>query len=150
MGARYVTAAFQTPIAAANKTIVELKGSTDGRIKLYDWLMGASGTPADNALVYVIQRTTGIVGVGAAIVPEALDPADVAAAITVLEDLTTEPTAAGIALVELPVNLRASYRWVAAPNSEIVVAAVANEGLLVAARSAAYTGQAESTVWHEE
>jgi len=56
MGARYVTAAFQTPIAAANKTIAELKGGTGGRIKLYDWLMGASGTPADNALVTKAMR----------------------------------------------------------------------------------------------
>lgn len=150
MGARYASTGFQTPVAATFKTMLELKAGTTVRPRVYDFLMGASGTPADNALEYALQKTTAAVGVGTSVTPEPLDPADVAALVTVLEDLTTEPTLAGIPIFDIGVNLRASYRWVAAPDSEIIIAAVANEGLAAMVLSSAYTGQAEATLMHEE
>ena len=88
--------------------------------------------------------------VGRAPRPEKLDPADVVAVVACEEDATIEPTFAGVDVIQIPVNLRASYRWVAAPGSEIVVAAVANEGLAATSLSSAYTGQTECTCLWEE
>ena len=150
MSARYGSTGNHAVVAAAYGSMLEIKGGTTLRARIYDWMFGADGTPADNALVYLMQKTTAVVGVGTSVTPEPLDPADPAAEATALEDLTTEPTLAGIPIIELPVNLRASYRWVAAPGSEIVIAAVANEGVDFAVKSATYAGTAKSSVLHEE
>lgn len=149
MGARYATTAFQTPVGTSYKTVLEMLGGSTLRFRLYDWLIGSSGTPADNALVHAIFRITAS-GTGTAVTPQKLDPADVAGVVTMKEDNTGEPTTAGIAVLEIPVNLRASYRWVAAPGSEIVVAAISNQGLATMAKAAAFTGKTEHSVLHEE
>lgn len=149
MGARYATAALQTPVESGFKTIAELLGGTGLRFRLYDVLFGQSGTPADNAMVHDLIRITAS-GTGTAIVPEKLDPADVAAVVTAKEDNTVEPTTTGIALIKVPLYEKATSRWVAAPGSEIVVAAVANEGLAWRVKAASYTAQAEATLLHEE
>lgn len=150
MSGRYATPAFQTPNAATYKGMVEIKGGTSTRISFYDFLFGASGTPSDSTITYAIIRTSGVAGVGAAVVSEALDPADVATTTTNLEDLTTEATTAGIELFELAVNVRASYRWVSAPKGEIIVAATANLGCAFRSKSPAYVLQTDCTVHHQE
>jgi hypothetical protein len=150
MSGRYATPAFQTPNGSAYKGMVEIKGGTSHRLWFYDFLFGASGTPSDSTITYAIIRTTGVAGVGSAVVSEALDPADVATTTTNLEDLTTEATTAGIELFELAVNVRASYRWVAAPKGEIVVAATANLGCAFRSKSPAYILQTDCTVHHKE
>ena len=58
MGARYSAAGFQTPNTTTMKTMLEMLGGTALRFRLYDYLIGASGTPADNALVYAVRRIT--------------------------------------------------------------------------------------------
>ena len=146
---RYAFTGLQDTNTTTFKTIMELLGAATVRWNLYDILMGASGTPADNALVYELIRLTAT-GTGTTVTGEPLDPGDPTALVLGEENATIEPTLAGIALIELPVNLRASYRWVAAPGSEIVVAAVAGEGLMFRSKSAAYTGQTEATLFEEE
>ena len=149
MGARYAMPGLQTPNTTTFKTMLEMLGGTALRFRFYDFLMGASGSPADNALVYGLRRITAS-GTGSTVVAEALDPADVTARVICEENATIEPTFAGLNLIEIPMNLRASYRWVAAPGSEVVVAAVANEGLAATSLSSAYTGQTECTCFWEE
>lgn len=149
MGARYAATGLQTPVGAGAKTVLEMLAAATVRPRLYDLMWGSSGTPADNSMVEDVIRITAS-GTGTAVVAEALDPADVAALTLYEEDHTVEPTTTGIALIEIPRNLRASYRWVAAPGSEIVVAAVAGEGLAIRTLSSAYTGQSEVTAMHEE
>ena len=48
------------------------------------------------------------------------------------------------------VNQRATYRWVAAPGSELLIPATASNGIGVAAKSAAYTGDALASVMFAE
>lgn len=149
MSARYAATGQQSPVGTGEKTSLEMLGGTGGRFKLFDLLWGASGTPADNSLVHsVIRITAG--GTGSSVTPEPLDPADVVSLVVCDEDTTIEPTPTGIPLLEVPVNLRATYRWIAAPDSEIIVAAVANEGLANRVLAASYTGQSEvSAMWIE-
>ena len=146
---RYAFTCLQSVNTTTPKTIAELLGAATVRWNLYDILMGASGTPADNALVYDLIRITAT-GTGTTVTGEPLDPGDPTALVLGEEDTTIEPTTAGIALIEIPVNLRASYRWIAAPGSEIVVAAVAGEGLAFRSESPAYIGQTEATLLEEE
>ena len=149
MGARYSATAFQTPVGASEKTILEMLGGTGLRFRLYDLMFGSSGTPSDTTVTDSLIRITAS-GTGSALTPSKLDPADPAATVACEEDHTVEPTTTGIPLIEVPRNLRASYRWVAAPGSEIVVAAVANEGLAVRTKSPAFILQSEATAMWEE
>lgn len=149
MGLRYGTTGFQTPVAAAAKSMLELLGTAGVIISVYDLMVGASGTPADTVLTYSVDRAT-VTGTGTPVTPEPLDAAIALAATgTAEEDHTVEPTIAGIPVIELPVNQRASYRWVAAPGGELK-AALGTSGWAFRVKSASYVGQAEVSVHHEE
>jgi hypothetical protein len=120
------------------------------RGKVYDLLIGADGTPADNAIQWDISRCT-TVGTGTATTPNPLDPADEAALIVCTSCLTVEPTVtANSSLFNLAINQRASYRWVANPGSELVIPATNLNGLAFRALSAGYTGTLTITALHAE
>lgn len=161
-----VAATYKTLIAVGNSTATT---ATNGagllrRGKLYDILVGTNGTPADNFMEFDVTRCTlGTTpsGITTTLVTSlssnfGLDPADNgnfvnAATINSTAEVgitaTTEVWYVGI-------NQRASYRWVAAPGSEIVWPAVASAtasgGLAVRTRSAAYTGTATVTALIQE
>ncbi len=103
-----------------------------GRIWVYDFTSGFDGTPADFAFVITAQRFgTTDDGTGTDLVPAPLDPADSAFAGIVKTNHTAEPTSYVSAkeLFEVAVNQRATYRWVAAPGGEMIIADTANTGI---------------------
>ena len=90
-------------------------------------------------------------GTGTAVTPVALDPADAAAASTANANYTAEPTVtASSSGFYVGINQRASYRWVAAPGSELVAPATANNGFTVRVRSGGYTGTATAEALFQE
>jgi len=118
--------------ADANVTVgsVAADATTPRRGKVYDVLMGCSGTPADNPFLWTMGRIT-TQGTGSAVVAYPLDPADAAALADVLENHGggTEPTyTANQTLLSIPLNQRATFRWVAYPGGELVYPATANNG----------------------
>lgn len=162
----------QTAMTTTYKTLVLIGNSTTStatlgsgslhRGKLYDILIGTNGTPADNYLEFDVTRvtlgTSSVLAVGISSLSSnhMLDLADggyinlcaINSSIETAFTATTETWYVGI-------NQRASYRWVAAPGSEIVwpatTSAVGNNGIAVRARSGAYTGTATATVmWSEQ
>ena len=113
----------------ANTTILGLIGSAAIRPSIYDLVMGSDATPADNAAEYVLQRTT-TAGTSTAVTPRPLDPLTVAATATAGEAHSAEPTyTANIILLQWAQNQRATFRWVAAPGGELVIAATAANGI---------------------
>ena len=102
------------------------------RLKLYDALFSqAEATPADGNTRFEVQRCT-TAGTGTAVTPRLLDPADPATEADALENHTIDPTlTAGEISLTFGLNQRSTMRWVAAPGSEIVVPAVASNGLAV-------------------
>ncbi len=104
-------------------------GTTARRIKVYDLLMGSDATPADNAAEYNLQRYT-VDGTSTAVTPVALDPADPAALAEAGEAHSVEPTyTANAVLLNWSQNQRATFRWVAAPGSEMVIPATTDSGV---------------------
>ena len=102
------------------------------RLKWYDLILGSEASPADNAFLYVLQRFTAA-GTNTAVTPSALDPADAATESDAGENNTIEPTyTATLILLEVPLNQRATFRWVAAPGSELVSPATASNGIGIA------------------
>ncbi len=157
--------AAQQSLAATYKTIVALMASTGAtgpgfqvrRGKLYDLAIGTNGTAADNAMEWDIARVTAgstftYAGIVSSIGQQQLDPADANMASFAVVNSTAEnfTVTANSNLFYLGMNQRASYRWVANPGSELVWPATSSAGLVLRARSAAYTGTVTGNVWFQE
>ena len=143
-------------MATTFKTLCAVYASTTGttslvrRGKLYDILIGTNGTPADNYMEFDVGRLTSP-STSALVSANALDPADAAAASGTIANSTTEGTFTSSAEVwYVGINQRASYRWVAAPGSELMWPATSSAGLGLRARSGAYTGTATGTIYFQE
>lgn len=126
------------------KTQIDLTAATGAttlrKAWIYDVMFGADGTPADNAMAYKLDRQTST-GTRTSATPAPLDSGDAAALITAgvcttIEGIITSATQ----LLEVGVNQRASYRWVAAPGGELVVPATNVAGIGLRSKSPAYTG----------
>lgn len=138
-----VSDATQTTNTTTAKTIAVI-GTTTGagviRPAIYDVIVGAPGTPADNAIRYGIQRFTAA-GTTTAKTAAPLDTSDVAALAVCGVDATIEPTlTAATILVVIAANQRATFRWVAAPDGELKGIGTTANGLAITSLSPAYTG----------
>lgn len=126
---RYAVTGAQTVTATPGDTVLAVEGDATVRGKVYDVEWGSIATPADNVIQWVLRRMTAL-GTKTAVTPQPLDGAAPAALLAGADDHTVEPTyAAGSELLDIGVNQRASYRWVAAPESEFWVAASATDGI---------------------
>ena len=143
----------QQAISSTYRTLLGLNASsatTLRRAKVYDVLIGTNGAPADNYMEWDISAMTAA-GTATAVTPNKLDQADGAALTVANANYTAEPTVtANSSLFYIGVNQRASYRWVAAPGSELVVPATNLAGLVLRSRSGGYTGTATGAMLFEE
>ena len=151
--ARYSASGNQTlqSSASGDATALSLAAqSTAHRNMVYELWMGNEGSPADQVTVYHIARVTSD-GAGSAVTPSPLDPGDRASQCTCLENHTTEPTyTSGGEILEIPLNHRATFRWVAAPGGEIITPATDNNGLgLKAIHASVTTDFRMGAMWEE-
>jgi hypothetical protein len=81
-----------------------------------------------------------------------LDPADATMASFAIVNSSAELATytAGTDPFYIGVNQRASYRWVAAPGSEIVMPATSSAALGIRSRSGGYTGTSTITCMFQE
>jgi len=99
------------------------------RAKVYDFFLGSEATPADNAFLWQVQRCTTAGTAGTNPTPLALDSADtLASTIVAGQAHTVDPTGSTV-LMSVPLNQRATFRWVAAPGGELVIPATASNGV---------------------
>ena len=120
------------------------------RPRIFEFGLSSSASPADQSSRYLIAySSTGAPTGGTAPTIGTLDPGDPAALATSRAGATGGETM-GNTLYMISVNLRASFRWVAAPTKEFVVANTqyAGCGIQVAAQSAAYNVDT-CLVWEE-
>ncbi len=156
MSAKYATSNLlggtQQNLSSSFKTIAALTAATASlrRAWIFDLMFGADGTPADNVITYDISRQTAA-GTSTALTPNALDPADAGADTIGSGNFTAEGTiTANSSVLGIAVNQRASYRWVAAPGSELVIPATNLAGFAARAKSPAYTGTVIVQAHHRE
>ena len=135
----------------ATTSILGLTSATTVRPRIFDLIMGSDATPADNAAKYVLQRYTAA-GTATSVTPQAIDPGDPAALASAGKAHTVEPTyTASAIMLHWAQNQRATFRWVAAPMSEIVLPATAANG--VGIQSITVAGSAvntNATILYEE
>lgn len=125
---RCYAADFLVNLANGVDTAGILTSATTIRPSIYFFAISVSGTPADNAVVWVWQRTTAA-GTSTAVVPQALDPADPASLATAGENATIEPTYTAAALLfDIAINARATYNWWAQDGRGLKAPATAAAG----------------------
>ena len=141
----------QQNLSTSYKTLVStVSSATVRRVKIFEVNVGTDGTPADNVVVFDVSRQTAA-GTSTAVTPLPLDPADAAALTTCTANSTAEPTITATSSVfNIAMNQRASYRWVAAPGSELVGPATSAAGFALRAKSPAYTSTAFGSVYFQE
>lgn len=156
MGRRYSLLASGYTVGT-NKTLLSVNqpsSATSTRPKIYDVVIGSNATPADQATQFDFLRLTAA-GTSTATSGNALDPGDPASLLAVATGTqtayTAEPTyTASSTLLRMTLNQRATFRWVAAPMSELIVPNTASNG--IGLRSIASTGTPtyDATVLWEE
>jgi len=133
------------------------------RGKIYDILIGTNSTPGDTVVQWdvarltafgssIITNTGGLSSVSSAF---ALDVADNQIAATVVVNTSAETNiTAAFEIWGVGINQRASYRWVAAPGSEMVYPATSSQGLDLRAAGpsggGSFTGTVTATVMMSE
>ena len=75
-------------------------------------------------------RGTTALGTATGVTARPLDPADAAALLDGAENYTVNPTL-GDRPLSIPLNQRATFRWVANPGSELVLAATVNLSIVL-------------------
>ena len=138
-----------TGSTGTNTGIAQLKSTVDqARIGIYDVVVGSAATPADQATNFVIARFTSA-GTGAALTTGLLDQFSVTATATGRAMLTTEPETL-TSLMIIPLNQRASFRWVASPGGELASRGSPSTGLELRSQTATAAYLAAATIlWVE-
>lgn len=135
--------------SGANLDIINLTGAATIRCKLYDLVIGSDANAADGVQQFQIERSTSVGTGGTALTEEPLDPLTVAATAAALGGTFSGAPAEGNVLLEIPLNQRATFRWVAAPGSELISAATASNGLMLTTRGAATHVVNATMLWEE-
>jgi hypothetical protein len=123
---------FMDNIAAQNSATVpqaQIVATTAVRPKIYDLMLGSPSTPADQAASWVIKRSTTASTGGTAVTPSPIDPGDPASTSTAMAAPSMSAPTLGVVLLQWAQNLRATFRWVAAPGKELVAPATASNGM---------------------
>ena len=143
-GASAVTSGGKTVLSIENEASPIIRG------KVFDLVIGAEGTPADVVLNWVARRASGG-GTSTGVTPAPLDFDAPASNLEAGEDYSPEPVyPAGQELLDMPLNKRASFRWVASPGAEWMIPANAADGIGIVAIHASDTDTARATMHFEE
>lgn len=149
--ARYLAFGNNTLASAQDTALTVLSDATTAhRTKTYELICADEGTPADNVLLWTLQRCTAE-GTATGVTPTNVDPGDRAAQANVGENHTVEPTyTSNEELLEFALNTRATFRWVAAPGGELVCPATANNGWgMGSLHASATTDYGVQAAWEE-
>jgi hypothetical protein len=155
----YAVPGNQSTAASTYKTCAQLQQGTATAVKrgkVFELLLGVNSNPnaTDTYLQFDVSRITAT-GAGAftSWTPTSLDPADSAAVLTAGINATAEATAitANSSLFNEGINQRASVRWVASQESQMMVLpSVLNNGLTLRAQSSTFTSSFTGQMTYQE
>lgn len=108
------------------------------RFKLYEFDIGSEATPGDYAFLWQVFRRTGVATAGTAPTITNYDQTDTIASTLVANQAPSANGAGGSTapLISIALNQRSTYRWVAAPGSEMITNATASQGYAIATPTA--------------
>lgn len=127
--ANYAAILRRTASATLSLGGISADATRPRRGEIYDVALGSEAAAADNPFLYIFQRFTAP-GTSTSFTPVALDPADAATESDVGYNHTVEPTyTASALLLEIPLNQRATFRWIATEGGRLVYPATASNGI---------------------
>ena len=149
MSSRYAATGAQN-IASPSDTTCTLTGETTTRGFVYFFCFSSAGTPADNAIEWIVQRVT-TDGTGTAVAAALLDLAEAAELCDFTENQTVEPTyTAATEVFDNAINQRMTLQVNCNPDGEFVIPATAAAGFGWVPVHASATVITECTVhWYE-
>ena len=103
----------------AGDSIFAFNSAVGIRPAIFDIIIGSSDSGADNAAEYHLQRMSGTIATGSDIAEVAFDEGDPTSLMTVMAPVTVEASVAGAVVLNLAINQRATFRWVAFPGKFI-------------------------------
>lgn len=130
MGAKYGAVSNATNTASATVPMFSLTGSTTKRARLYHLILGSDAAPANQANKFSVKRNSARGTSSAAVVANALDPADGAAITTYDTGWSVNPTiTASSELLQIALNQQATAQWMVDPSNGLVIPATSGAGL---------------------
>jgi hypothetical protein len=132
-------------MASSYKSALSIAATAAVTPTIYDFTVGTSGTPADNSTQWEAIRMSGTVGTSTASVPNPLEANDGASTSIGATNYTAEQGTPGVIIFgPMDLNMRATYRWVAAPGGELVTPPTAANTINLRSQSSAYTGVSDA------
>ena len=151
MPRRYNVTGTIATMSSSYKSAVSIAATAAVRPTVYDFSVGTSGTPADNSTQWEAIRMSGTVGTSTASTPNPLDSGDPAATGIGATNYTAEQGTPGVIIFgPLDLNMRATYRWVAAPGGELICPPTAANTINLRSLSTAYTGVSDAHMHYWE
>ena len=136
---------------AAPQTVINLFSGGNTRQKIYDVIIGSDATPADATASFEVLRTTAVGTEGSGFTPTKLDPDTVVADADAGVTHSVEPTeTANSQLLRFALNQRATFRWVASPDSELIIPATVSNGISLVRRATTADFAMDATILFKE
>ncbi len=122
------------------------------RLALYEIIIGSDHVAADNPFQYNLRRVTNEDASpgGTAVTPTLIDEQDPVALSNGVAGPANEPTYEAGQLLELSINQRTTFRWIAVPGKEFKVTASEDHGFGIFVAQAATAVVANATMLYEE
>ncbi len=120
--------AHRTP-AGTNLTILSMESTATVVGKLHQMVIGSDAAPADIATRFDVIRITTLGTGGVAVLEKPTDPQAPAASVNLRGGTMTEPTYEADFLLEVALNQRATFTWIANPGRELRLTAGATNGM---------------------
>jgi hypothetical protein len=139
----------RTP-AGSNLTILALESSAAVVGRIHQLVVGSDATPADIATRFDVLRHTTAGAAGTAVVEKPTDPQAPAASCNLRGGTMTEPTYEADFLLEIALNQRATFTWIANPGRELRTVVGTANGIGVRSISSGGTPNINCTLaWDE-
>lgn len=118
--------------AGTNLTVVVLASTAAVVGQIHQLIIGSDATPADIATEFAVLRHTVAAVGGTALTEKPSNPLRAAASCVLTGGTMTEPTYEAVAtegLLQIALNQRATYTWIANPGRELVTASGTANGI---------------------
>jgi len=145
-------ASHQTP-AGTNLTIMVLASAAAARGRIHQLIIGSDATPADVATEFAVLRHTAAAVGGTALTEKPTDPTMPAASCVATGGTMTEPTYEAVAtegLLQIALNQRATFTWIANPGRELATVVGTANGIGLRSIASGGTPNINATIaWDE-
>ena len=134
--------------ASALSAIIQITNVTTKRAFLYDIMIGAEGTMADEVGTYALERFS-VAPTDTTVVPRPLDP-DIGQA-SLHTDCgenggTSGTITANTEIFSIGVHFRAAFRWVSIPGGEVIAGLTSNNGIVLRVKAPTTTPVTNATI----